>query len=323
MNGKVALIPGEGVGQEILDEARVVMDQVAQDFGHTFAFEEARPENGAAEALGVCRRADAALCGAGNGGSANTQLLALIRRELSLHTLLRPFRIFPPLVRALPRRVERFRGVDLLIVSDSRDVPSRPQVALERAFELASRRWHLVTSVDAATGGESFPAWREAALEVAERRYRGGVRLEHVALEHAALRFVTSPTRFDVVVAPAPVADVLIDRAATLGGSPWLQSGAAVGDGSFGLYGPLAGPAPAMPRGAANPVGGILAAALLLRHSLGLEREASAVEAAVAAAIAHGARTADLSSDRPLTTRAMGEAIRANLATDFSTSRAI
>ncbi|HZA13929.1 MAG TPA: isocitrate/isopropylmalate family dehydrogenase, partial [Myxococcaceae bacterium] len=137
MNGKVALIPGEAVGQEILDEARTVLDQVGQDFGHAFAFEEARPENGAAEALAVCRRADAALCGAGNGGSANSQFLALIRRELSLHTLLRPFRIFPPLVRALPRRVERFRGVDLLIVSDSRDVPSRPQVALERAFELA------------------------------------------------------------------------------------------------------------------------------------------------------------------------------------------
>jgi 3-isopropylmalate dehydrogenase len=137
------------------------------------------------------------------------------------------------------------------------------------------------------------------------------------------LRFVTSPTRFDVVVAPAPVADLLMERAATLGGSPWLLSGAAVGDGLFGLYGPLAGTTSPLPRGAVNPVGGILAAALLLRHALGLEREASAVEAAVAAAIAHGARTVDLSPERPLTTRAMGEAIRANLATDFSTSRAI
>lgn len=321
MNAKVALIFSEGVGQEILDEARAVLDQVGQDFGHTFAFEEAPAEN-AAGALAACQRADAALSGVGNGAAAIGQTLALVRRELSLHTLLRPFRIFPPLVRSLPRRVDRFRGVDLLIVSDSRDIPSRPQIALERAFDLASRRWHLVTSVDAAKGGESIPAWRDAALEVAQR-YRGGVRLEHVALEHAALRFVTSPTRFDVVVAPAPVADLLMDQAATLGGSPWLLAGAAVGDAAFGLYGPLIGPASPVPRGAANPVGGILAAALLLRHSLGLEREASAVEAAVAAAIAHGARTVDLSPEHPLTTRGMGESIRANLATDFSTSRAI
>jgi 3-isopropylmalate dehydrogenase len=314
MNGKVALIPGAGVGQEILDEARAVLDQVAQDFGHAFTFEEARPESGATEVLAACRRADAALCGAGGGNSGATA-------QLALHTTLRPFRIFPPLVRALPRRVERFRGVDLLVVSESPDVPARPAAALERAFELASRRWHLVTSVDAAQGTDVFAAWRDAALEVARRH--PGIRLEHVAVDHAALRFITSPTQFDVVAAPAPLADLLIEQSATLGGSRWLLAGGAVGDGTFGLYSPLQGPGLELARGTANPVGGILAAALLLRHSLGLEREASAVEAAVAAAIAHGARSADLSGDHPLTTRAMGEAIRANLATDFSTSRAI
>jgi 3-isopropylmalate dehydrogenase len=324
MNGSVVLVHGDGVGQEVLDQARAVLDQVALDFGHTFSFEETALDRGTAEVVAACRRSTAALWGIGPGeGGAPAQALSDLRRQLTLHTTVRPFRIFPEHLRALPFRPERFRGVDVLVVSDSPEVgQAAPRLALERAFGLASGRWHLVTSVEAAESAQTHSTWRDLAVEVA--RNARGVRLEHLALEHAVLRLVTSPTQFDVVAAPARFADQLIDQAATLAGSVALLSGAALGDGTFGAYYPLHGAMLHLARrGRVNPVGGILAAALMLRHSLGLEREASAVEAAVAAAIAQGARTADLPSERPFSTREMGEAIRANLATDFSTSRAI
>jgi 3-isopropylmalate dehydrogenase len=324
MNGSVVLVQGEGVGPEVLGEARAVLDQVALDFGHTFSFEEIALDRSIAELAAACRRSSAALWGVGpSEGGAPAQALSALRGELQLHTTMRPFRIFPELLRTLPFRPERFRGVDVLVVSENRELGALARrLALERAFALASGRWHLVTSVDTAQGLESSPGWRELAFEVAGNAR--GIRLEHLALDHAALRFVTSPTQFDVVAAPARFADLLIEQACTLAGSVALLSGTALGDGTFGIYYPLHGAMPHLARrGLVNPVGGILAAALMLRHSLGLEREASAVEAAVAAAIAQGARTADLSSERRLSTREMGDAIRVNLATDFSTSRAI
>jgi 3-isopropylmalate dehydrogenase len=159
---------------------------------------------------------------------------------------------------------------------------------------------------------ESSRLWREVAVSVAEKY--PDVALEHQLVDSCAMRLVTAPGSFDVIVTENMFGDILSDEAAVLTGSLGMLPSASLGEGKLGLYEPIHGSAPDIAgKGIANPLGTILSAALLLRHSLGLEAEARSVERAVERALAKGARTPDLGGDAPLSTSGMGEAVLAAL----------
>jgi 3-isopropylmalate dehydrogenase len=178
-----------------------------------------------------------------------------------------------------------------------------------RAFEIARTRRRHVTSVDKANVLACSRLWRQVVDEVAADY--PDVSLEHQLVDSCAMRLVVSPTSLDVIVTENLFGDILSDEAAVITGSLGMLPSASIGDGPRGLYEPIHGSAPDIAGlGIANPLGTVLSAALLLRDSLGLEREALAVEAAVASAIASGARTADLGGGaNALSTRAMGDAV--------------
>jgi 3-isopropylmalate dehydrogenase len=187
------------------------------------------------------------------------------------------------------------------------DEEIRRVVAL--AFRLAQARRKHVTSVDKANVLESSRLWREVATE--QGLAHPGVRLEHQLVDSAAMRLVTAPRAFDVVVTENMFGDILTDEAAVITGSLGLLPSASLGEGTRGLYEPIHGSAPDIAgQGIANPLGTIASAALLLRHSLRLEEEARCLEGAIERAIAAGARTADMSpAGRALSTEEMGARI--------------
>jgi 3-isopropylmalate dehydrogenase len=350
MRAKIVLLPGDGIGPEVVREARVVLEVVAKKHGHAFDFEERRIGGIAIDedqdplpraTVDACAGAAAVLLGAvggpkWDGGKLRPeQGLLGLRRALGLFANLRPVRVHPALADASPLKLERVEGVDVLFVRELTgglyvgtprlrekvgavtravdtleytDVEIRRVVKL--AFELARGRKKRVTSVDKANVLESSRLWREVATEVA--RDYPDVALEHQLVDSCAMRLITHARAFDVVVTENMFGDILTDEAAVLAGSLGLLPSASLGAGALGVYEPIHGSAPDIAgKGIANPIGTILSAALLLRHSLGLVKEADAVERAVGAALADGARTGDLGGT--LSTRAMAERVLAGL----------
>jgi 3-isopropylmalate dehydrogenase len=351
VEAKVILLPGDGIGPEVVAQARLVLERVARRYRHRLTFEE-RPIGGVAmdatgeplppETLAACRSADAVILGAVGGPKwddprARTRpeagLLAL-RKELGLFANLRPVQPHPALIDASPLRAERVSGVDCIVVRELTSglyfgEKKREQFAdgslrvtdamvytdieirrvLRVAFELARTRRGLVTSVDKANVLETSRLWRQLAIEVA-REYPD-VRLEHQLVDSCAMRLVTAPASFDVIVTENMFGDILSDEAAVITGSLGMLPSASIGQGPLGLYEPIHGSAPEIAGlGVANPLGTILSAALLLRHSLHLATEARAVEDAVSAAVAAGARTRDLGGgEAALSTAGMGKAV--------------
>jgi len=358
MKATIVLLPGDGIGPEVVDEARRVLDTVGQLFGHRFAFDQ-RLIGGASidahgtaladDALAACRGADAILLGAVGGPAWDDprakvrpeQGLLGLRKALDLWANLRPVRPFAELAACSPIRPERLAGVDLMVVReltgglyfgqprvrDEVDGRRRAIDTLEYtdheiarvvglAFQLARGRRRRVTSIDKANVLESSRLWRQVAGEVAFRF--SDVKLDHQLVDSAAMRLVTAPIGFDVIVTENMFGDILTDEAAVLAGSLGLCPSASLGDGRCGIYEPIHGSAPDIAgTGAANPIGAILSAAMLLRYSLHLEFEARAVENAVAATIADGYRTADIappgSTGDVVSTSRMGSAIREHL----------
>jgi 3-isopropylmalate dehydrogenase len=335
ISARIVLLPGDGIGPEVVAEGRRVLEQVARCFGHVFGFEE-HPVGGAAiDATGQplpdatlqgCQTADAVLLGAVGGPRWDDprarvrpeQGLLALRQELGLYANLRPVRVHPGLEGFSPLKQQRLKGVDLVVVRELTGglYFGRPRLrarvngvrravdtleykdyeirrVVELAFQLARGRRRLVTSVDKANVLESSRLWREVASEVASERPE--ITLEHQLVDSAAMRLVSQPGSFDVVVTENMFGDILTDEAGVLSGSLGVLPSASLGEGSRGLYEPIHGSAPDIAgRGVANPLGTILSAAMLLRHSLGLEAEAREVERAVAEVIASGARTPDL-----------------------------
>lgn len=345
---KIVLLPGDGIGVEIVAETKKTLDALGSRFGLSFTFEEHLIGGAAIDATGdplpedtleACRGADAILLGAVGGPKWDDpkakvrpeQGLLRIRKALGLYANLRPVKAWPGLEDASPLRRERIEGVDLLFVreltggiyfGEPREegseraldtmVYTRPEVerVVELAFRLAAERKKHVTSIDKANVLASMRLWRTVATEVGARH--PGVKLEHQLVDSMAMRLVTSPADFDVVVAGNMFGDILSDEGAVLTGTLGLLPSASLGEpGAPGLYEPIHGSAPDIAgKGVANPVATVLSAAMMLRLSLGQAEAADALELAVQQALTK-ARTRDLGGDA--STSAMADAIVAAL----------
>jgi 3-isopropylmalate dehydrogenase len=355
MKSTIVLLPGDGIGAEVVAEAALVLEEVADRWGLELDFERHLVGGAAIDATGrplpdetlaACRRAAAVLLGAVGGPRWDDpaakvrpeQGLLGLRRGLGLYANLRPVIAYPQLAAVSPIKGERLADVNILFVRELTGgiYFGEPRVREEAgghvravdtmvytddeirrvvrlAFRLAIGRRRRVTSVDKANVLETSRLWRQIVVEVAAAH--PDVALDHQLVDSASMRLITAPRDYDVVVTENLFGDILTDEAAVLSGALGLLPSASLGDGALGLYEPVHGSAPDIAgRGVANPIGAILSAAMLLRHSLGAEGPARAVEAAVASAIADGARTADLGGR--LGTRAMGDAVRARLDAD-------
>jgi 3-isopropylmalate dehydrogenase len=331
---KIVLLPGDGIGPEVVRAARVVLEHAAKQDGLELQF-ETRLIGGAAidasgsalpdETLQACQHADAVLLGAVGGPKWDDptakvrpeQGLLGLRRALGLYANIRPVRPHPSLAAASPIKAERLAGVDLVFIRELTgglyfgkrgrekidggerafdtleytDAEVRRVVRL--AFRLASERKQKVTSIDKANVLESSRLWRQTATAVAAEF--PSVALEHQLVDSAAMRLVTTPAAYDVVVTENMFGDILTDEAAVLAGSLGLLPSASLGDSRVGLYEPIHGSAPDIAnRGIANPLGTIASAALLCRHSLGAAATAARIERAVDRVLGDGLRTADL-----------------------------
>jgi 3-isopropylmalate dehydrogenase len=331
MKASILVLAGDGIGPEVTAEGTRVLRAVGAKFGHTFTLTDgllggiAIDRTGTpipAETLALAHASDAVLLGAVGGPkwdnpSADVrpeQGLFAIRKELGLYANLRPVTVHPKLMNASPIRPEILKGVDLLVVREliggiyfgekKREADWASDVCaysgdevrrvVRRACELARGRRKKLTSVDKANVLESSRLWRRVTDELVRREYPD-LQLEHVLVDACSMYLARRPASFDVIVTDNMFGDILTDEASVLAGSMGLLPSASLGDGPRGLYEPIHGSAPDIAgRGIANPYATILSVAMLLRYSLGLEKEALAVESAVSAAIDRGVLTADV-----------------------------
>ncbi len=343
----IVTLPGDGIGPEVTAEAERVLAAVADRFGHELTLVRhliggaAWHKTGAAFPAATreaVTQADAVLLGAVGDPTTDraprdqrpeAALLGL-RQHLGVYANLRPVAARPALAGASPLRPELLRGVDVLIVREltgglyygqprgrygarAVNTLTYDTTEIERvarvAFEAAKGRRGLVTSVDKANVLEVSQLWREVVTTVAKDYPT--VRLEHAYVDVMAMRLVQTPAAFDVVLTENMFGDILSDEAAVLAGTLGMLPSASLGDGP-GLYEPVHGSAPDIAgRGIANPLGAILSAAMLLRHSLRLPEAAALVERAVDRALEQGARTADLArhGERSISTAEMGSLV--------------
>ena len=353
MKAKITLLPGDGIGPEIVDATRQVLETVAGKSGHSFAFSTHLIGGIAIDETGVplpddtivaCRSADAVLLGAVGGPKWDDptasvrpeQGLLGMRKALKLFANVRPVKLYRGLEAASPLKAERLRGVDLVFIREltggiyfgqpkGKEIrnglrtgfdtmvydESEIRRIVELAFDVARKRSKQVTSIDKANVLQAMQVWREVATEVGKAN--PDVRLDHQLVDSAAMRLVTHPSSFDVIVSGNMFGDILSDEGAVLTGSLGLLPSASLGEGKLGVYEPIHGSAPDIAgRGIANPLGTILSAAMLLRHSLNLDEDAKAIEHAVQKVLDNGLRTADLGGGTSaLSTNQMAEAVMA------------
>ncbi|HTV50351.1 MAG TPA: 3-isopropylmalate dehydrogenase [Steroidobacteraceae bacterium] len=351
MRASIAVLGGDGIGPEVTAEALRCLRVIAQRFGHELRLTELAFGGAAIYACGdalpaatleTCLSADAVLLGAIGGprwSAADARVrpeqgLLRLRQALGVYANLRPVKVEPFLIAASPLKPEVLEGVDLLFVREltggiyfgekRRDAHAASDVCtytvpeIERitraAARLARARRRRLTSIDKANVLETSRLWREVVARVVSAEFPE-VQLEHMLVDAAAMHLLRRPRDFDVLVTENMFGDILTDEASMLCGSLGLLPSASLGDGRRGLYEPIHGSAPDIAgRGIANPYGAILSAALLLRHSLGLEAEAAALERAVGQALQQGARTPDVAlSGPPCSTRQAGDAVLAGL----------
>jgi 3-isopropylmalate dehydrogenase len=328
MPARVVLLPGDGIGPEIIAPAVEVLAAVGAEFEyeeHLFGGASIDAQGIALtdETLEACRNADAVLLAAVGGPKWDTtdpakprpeQGLLGLRKGLGLFANLRPVKPLPALYEASPLKREVIEGTDLLVVreltggiyfgektrtADSASdacVYSREEIVriARVAFRAARSR---VTSVDKANVLETSRLWREVVREVHGAEFPH-IELEHLLVDNAAMRLVSAPRQFEVIVTENMFGDILSDEAAMLTGSLGMLPSASLGDGGPGVFEPVHGSAPDIAgTGKANPLAMFLSAALMLRHGFGLETEAAAVESAVDGALADGLRTPDLGGE--------------------------
>jgi len=332
MKATIALLPGDGIGPEVVAAAELVLTTIAKRYDHSFtltsyliggvalrAGEPALPDN----TRDACVAADAVLLGAvgdpefdqAPGNRRPESALLQLRKELGVFANLRPAKVWPGLEEGSSLKSELITGLDLLIIREltgglyyaeprgrsddgltAFNTMQYSRYEIERiariAFESARRRKGLVTSVDKANVLEVSRFWREVVIDVATEY--PDVTLEHQLVDSCALLLVTHPQKFDVLLAGNLFGDILSDEAGAVVGSLGLLPSASVG-GKGGLFEPVHGSAPDIAgQDRANPVATIASAAMLLRHALELNDEADAIEIAIGQTLAAGLRTADL-----------------------------
>jgi 3-isopropylmalate dehydrogenase len=338
MNLNIALIPGDGVGPEVVVAACDVLDAVARRFGHTVQT-TTQLMGGAAlragkpalppETLAACQAVPATLLGA-VGDPAFDHLpskerpeggLLAIRKGLGVFANLRPTRIWPGLEETGPLKSHIARGADLLIVreltgglyfGEPRQIDRQAGEAFNTmrysvgeidriarvAFDAARKRRKQLTSVDKANVLETSQLWRAVVNDVAKDY--PDVAVQHMYVDSCAMALVTHPTRFDVILTENLFGDILSDEAAVIAGSIGLLPSASLGAGP-GLYEPVHGSAPDIAgQDKANPLGTIASLAMLLRYSFGLQAESDRIDAAIGETLAAGDRTADLPGSSPV-----------------------
>lgn len=342
MNFNIGLIPGDGIGPEIVAEARKVLDQIGKMYGHKFHYTEilmggasidATGEPLTKEALETAKKCDSVLLGAvgGNVGKSNwyslpphlrpeAGLLA-IRKGLNLYANIRPAILFDELKEACPLKQEMVgTGFDFVVVREltgglyfgprgteavkgirkAYDTLVYDENEIRRiaksAFEIAMKRRKKVCSIDKANVLDSSRLWRQVTAEVAKDYPE--VELTDMLVDNCAMQLVKNPGQFDVILTENMFGDILSDEASMITGSIGMLPSASLGDGKLGLYEPIHGSAPDIAgQNKANPIATILSAAMMLRYSFDLYKEADLIEAAVRSVLKKGYRTIDIMSD--------------------------
>ena len=336
MDMRIVLVPGDGIGPDIVREAVRVLDRTAEIFGHTISYREIDAGGISIDkykvpltedALETAKTADAVLLGAVGGpkwdsmpGSLRPEKALLgLRSGLGLFCNFRPAVLYPELAAASPLKDSTIaKGVDLLVVREltggiyfgekgrSDDgksaydvmrysVPEIRRIA-RKAFDAAMIRHRRVTLVDKANVLETSRLWRETISEVAAEYPE--VILDFMYVDNASMQLVRDPSHFDVLLTENMFGDILSDEASMITGSIGMLASASLRDDSFGMYEPIHGSAPDIAgKNIANPIATILSAAMMLRYSFSLEKEAKCIENAVSKALSDGVRTADIAGD--------------------------
>ncbi|WP_347548946.1 3-isopropylmalate dehydrogenase [Pseudalkalibacillus hwajinpoensis] len=333
MKRKVAVLPGDGIGKEVMEGTMKVLNAVADRFGHTFEFHKARiggaaiDEDGQPlpdETLRICKESDAVLLGAVGGpqwenlpGHLRPERGLLgIRKELGLFANLRPVTAFDSLLDASPLKADRIKGVDMLIVreltgglyfgtpserrKDGNEVVdtlhytrSEIERIVDQGFEAAKKRRQKLTSVDKANVLESSRMWREIVEE--KSKAYPEVEVEHMLVDAAAMKLVQHPAYFDVIVTENLFGDILSDEASMITGSLGMLPSASLRSDGYGMYEPVHGSAPDIAgKNLANPLAMILSGAMMLKYSFQMYEEADAIEKAVKEVLDAGYFTSDI-----------------------------
>lgn len=356
MRKNIAVLPGDGVGPEIIEQAVKVLRKIGELYHHDFSFQygligaEAIDKTGNPlpdESLKLCKKSDAVLFGAigdpkyDNDPSAKIrpeQGLLKLRKSLGLFANIRPVKVYPQLLGKSPLKREIAEGVDFIVIREltggiyfgeprirkdngttAIDTSLYTVREIERiarvAFALARKRKKKIVSVDKANVLETSRLWRETVSQVGKQY--PGVELSHMFVDNAAMQIMKNPKQFDVILTENMFGDILTDEASVIAGSIGLLPSASKGE-KHALYEPIHGAYnKATGKNTANPIGTILSAAMLLRLSFGLEKEAQAIEKTVEIIFADGYRTKDLETgyqnEKILGTKEIGSAICANI----------
>jgi len=353
MNFHIAVIPGDGIGPEVVEQTKSVLEKVGDVYGHKFEFTEVLAGGCAidqvgeplpAETLEVCKKSDAVLLGAVGGykwdnlpgNQRPEQALLGLRKGLGLYANLRPAILFNELKGACPLKPEIIGdGLDICVVREltggiyfgekgfkdtemgkaAYDIEIYSEGEVERiarrAFEIARKRNKKVTSVDKANILESSRLWRSVVERVAKDY--PDVSLNHMYVDNASMQLIRDPKQFDVIVTSNMFGDILSDEASMITGSIGMLPSASLGENNVGLYEPVHGSAPDIAgQDKANPIATILSAAMMLRYTFNLGKEADAVENAVKKVLSQNYRTGDIMSEGMILVgcKKMGELIR-------------